>query len=758
MQSVTVASPSAARPSHRKPTPAAAVAPVWALVCLALLAVLVQLRGVWAVEVLLVIGLLVLPGVLLLRALRVPGSTVLAFPAYLPAASLVVLLGSGLVVDLLGPLIGVAEPLRAEPLLVGLEIICAALVLAGRKAGRDTDIPWHSLARRARFAWPMVLPLVAAAGALRLNNGQGGAVALVAVFAACAALVTAVVLAARLNATLLTVVIYAVALALIWGFSLRGDLVYGFDIASEYHAMQQTVLAGVWHTSHVGDAYGAMLSVTVLPAELHAVSGLPALLVFKVVYPALCALLPVVIFHLARRVISQRWAFAAAAFTVAQETFFQQMPGLARQEIAILLFAVLVVALLDDRLPRRAQMVLVALLGLGMAVSHYSTTYFAIVMLAVALVLQWIVSWFRNGPRVSVSLVIAVVTVAACAGVWYGLVTQSASNVSQFASVAAGQGLDLLPSGTGGGLISRYLQAGSSASVSAAEYARQVHQYYAAQVPYVHPLPDASNPAYALRDSTESSAPVRWAFGLASLSHAQLLIAQLVNVVAALGALFLALRRDSSALRRQVGLLGFATLAILLLVRLSATAAAAYNPDRAFLQALVVLGIGLCWVMEWLSGVTKWRQVTVVAVAAAAIAVLVASNSGLAGAALGGGTGTNLANSGGDYSFFDMSAPELAAASWLGKAAPPGQLIYADRYAQLRLLAMNGSRAGMLSDVTPLTLDQHAWIYADRTNVVERTGMAFFDNESASYAFPFPFLDANYNLVYSDGTSEVFSG
>ena len=55
-----------------------------------------------------------------------------------------------------------------------------------------------------------------------------------------------------------------------------------------------------------------MLSVTVMPAELHCLSGMPGLLVFKVVYPVIGALFPVAVFGLARLVLPSAWAFVAA--------------------------------------------------------------------------------------------------------------------------------------------------------------------------------------------------------------------------------------------------------------------------------------------------------------------------------------------------------------------------------------------------------------------------------------------------------------
>ena len=87
---------------------------------------------------------------------------------------------------------------------------------------------------------------------------------------------------------------------------------------------------------------------------------------------------------------------------------------------------------------------------------------------------------------------------------------------------------------------------------------------------------------------------------------------------------------------------------------------------------------------------------------------------------------------------------------------PAGQLVYADRYAQLPLDAVAGINRGVLGDVTPLTISQHAWVYASRANVVDGRGRALFDDHTVTYVFPARFLDANYDLVYTDGSSEVF--
>ena len=66
--------------------------------------------------------------------------------------------------------------------------------------------------------------------------------------------------------------------------------------------------------------------------------------------------------------------------------------------------------------------------------------------------------------------------------------------------------------------------------------------------------------------------------------------------------------------------------------------------------------------------------------------------------------------------------------------------MYADNYGQLRLAAVGGVHAGTFDDVTPLTINQNAWIYASRTNVVNDTARSEFGNYTATYAFPFLYL------------------
>jgi uncharacterized membrane protein len=723
---------------------------------LAVIAMLVPLQRLWAAQVLLVPLLLTVPGVILLRALRIPGDVLSSFPAYIPCASIAVIFGSGLIADVIGLLFRSVVPLRATPLLISLEITCLALLATSIRVRPEVAIDWKPLARSARLAWPFTVPLIAAAGALRLNYDRGHEVALMAVVLFVVMLVAAAVLASRLNNTLLKTVLYAATLAVSWSYSLRGDSVYGFDISTEYQRLQETISTGIWHAAHPNDAYGAMLSVTVMPAELHALSGVTGLLVLKVIYPMIFAFFPVAVFDLARKMLSAQWAFVAAAFIVGQYAF-TEIVSVARQEIALVIFVALVAAMLETTIPRSSQWALITLLGLAMSFSHYSTTYVAITITGLAIILQWVVSCFRDVPHITGAVAVAFTAALSGAVIWYVPVTHSDSHLLQVAQTVQAQGLDLLPNRPpGSSIVSAYLQGNTDKTVSASQYAQQIHRYYQFYRPQIIPLNDAGSGQYVLRDSAVPEPPVRWRPGDDLLGLSLLLIEQLANVLAALGGLFMVLRKKAPPLARQIGILALVTTLLLTLIRFSGTLAGAYGQERAQLQGLTLLAIAVCWMIQAFAQRWKRWRVYIFAATSASLAVILFNTSYLAAVVLGGAVPTNLANSGPAFEYFDITAPEIASAQWLGNVVEPGQLVYADEYVQLPLAVATTIQEGLLNDVTPLTINQSAWVYASRTNVTNGRAFAIFNGMFASYAFPSVFLDANYNLVYTNGSSEVF--
>ena len=149
------------------------------------------------------------------------------------------------------------------------------------------------------------------------------------------------------------------------------------------------------------------------------------------------------------------------------------------------------------------------------------------------------------------------------------------------------------------------------------------------------------------------------------LSLADLLVQQLSNLLAGIGSLILVLRRKQRFVATQIGFLGLAGMVILILTRLSGTVAQEYNPERAFLQLLTVLGIIIAWFFQWLGGKYKWTRPLILGSCASALGLYLVGTTGFSAALLGGGTQSNLADNYTDYQWFVVNSQDLAAATWV---------------------------------------------------------------------------------------------
>jgi uncharacterized membrane protein len=713
------------------------------------LGALLPLHRLWAADSLLLLISLTLPGEVLLRVLRFPADRVRAFPIYLPALSLIVLMASGLALDLLGPSLGLTRPLAGVAPALAVIALTLALWIAGLRA------PAWSVRRellRMRRGAPLLLlpPMLAAAGALVLNNRHAGSLAAIGAVTTVIALTAGLLAGNRLTHREMAVLIFSCALAAELAFSLRSQEIFGFDISSEIGTADFVHSSGVWHRLEPNDAYGAMLSITVLPSVLASLTGATPLILFKLVYPCISALIPVAMYLLGSRVMSRAFSAGAAALLLIQVYFFEQLAELARQEIALLIAAVVIAALLERpfAVGIRTRTVIVSLLSAGVVVAHYSTTYVLILFLVIVIPLEILRARKRFFAGMGPAVVLSVVVLGGGAAIWDGAVTHSASNVTAFIQSIRHEGLSLFPSSSGG-LIHSYLADNEVQTVSASTYQHLLDANYSSRS-YVTPLPAAEEARFALRtehvpELTQHLRPLPSLILTFSIVFSELML-----VICGLGSLVFALSGRDQA-RRDLAILSVGSFVMLFLIRFSSTLSAAYNQTRALLQSLVLIALPAGLLVEKVAH--RWPRTKIGGVLALAIGLMFAFETGVTTILLGGQATVNLHQSGVDYEHYYVTSAELAGAAWAA-AESGGKLLYADEYADLRTVEVAGANG--LMGVTPQTLDRHAWVYGDRTNVVLGQAFGTIDGDETTYSWPRAFLNAKYDRMFDDGDSMVY--
>ncbi|HSW99051.1 MAG TPA: glycosyltransferase [Candidatus Saccharimonadales bacterium] len=645
------------------------------------------------------------------------------------------------------PLVSTAAPLQAK-YLVPLHAL-ATLALLGaylKKRGRDkrtVTLPLRFNGLRAlRALLPLLLPLLASLGAFRQNNGASNTLtifgfSLTAVFAAW------FVWKPKLwNASWL---LFNMALGLLLSTSLRSWFISGFDISQEFQVFSATLQNHYWAIHALpGNAYNACLSLTTLPTALQQFTGVGAEVIFKYFYQVVFALTAVVTYTVGRRFVGRRLAFMAALLYAAQTEFIGTMPAIARQEIGLLFFGLIVYLLLGKARLGRAGTALLGLLSLGMVLTHYSTTYLAVMIFAASAFAVWAAqkiptrlpklklptfeTHFWAGVLGGLALVLVVLST-----LWYGTINASSSNVVDTLKGAVHLQLPDLHSSKSQLLLGGDQEAANPENVA---------KYAAAQKLHV-PLTPAAAPKLHTGNTLLATA----------VNLGRDAVSVVLKLLLPLAPLLLLARKKTRKDSASLALVGLGAVAVFVAVIAIPQLTISYNLQRVYQQCLIVLGVAGLWALWQLLPVG--RQLKTVAVATFVIGFFVLSpGTGLVNQLSGGSAPRLSYNSyGEEYDKYFVRESDVLGAQWLAQHCA-GQAAWADRYATLRVAAYaHVPYDAIRNDIFNA---KKGCLYLDYANVHDNLYYTTYQQLPVRFTTPGSSF-SQYNLIYSNGQSEVYA-
>ncbi|HET9172606.1 MAG TPA: DUF2206 domain-containing protein [Actinospica sp.] len=695
----------------------------------------------------------------------------------------VILLG----INFLPPLVGDEHPLTQVPIAAGFVL---GNLLLGAFSPQCDPLPTLD-ALRGRMPAGMrstallggLCVVLAVAGATRLNNGFGPGVSIAAYSLVAALMIWMLVKRDAFDTEALEVGVLCAAAALLLLTSLRGWLITGHDIQTEYEYFRLNLGGERWQVSLYPSAYDACISITLLPVALVHLTAISGIGVFKIVIPLLFALCPVALFRATLNAAPRIVALLSAILFVTFPTYLTDMPYLGRQEIAFVLLGSALVAATDpggSRIGRRV--VFTVLLG-GIVLAHYSTSYVLIIVLLAATAADLL--WRgrlklkqrnrkrgRRAARTPTFLALWMAPLAvALALVWAGPVTHTGGQLSTTLTAALDE-INGKGNQVGSGAASSSIFGGQqisdaqrladyrSETEAATAQARAEGVFFPLatvdkyQTP-VDPLPDM---ALTTVGKKLSAAGVPVASANAALRSG---IADGLQVLIVIGLLATALaRRRTFQPGRDQTVLALGALFMLALLTVVPEFSVDYGLLRAFQQGIFFFGpfmaAGLIWLLSWL------RKAMVPAVCAFS-AFLLLDLSGVLPQVTGGYPAQlALNNSGQYYDLYYPTQPEYDAAVWLElQVAPNGpeswtneQTAEAESFTYSEIQSIY--TGPIVADIYPAVISPTDYVFlgpetvdGDKATIIYRGGLV-------AYVYPMSLLQNTKNEVYSGDGVEIY--
>jgi len=601
-----------------------------------------------------------------------------------------------------------------------------------------------------------------AIGASIVNKSGSGRIATFAIAAEVVALIAGSLWGWKENSRApLGALLYSSSLGLLLSTSLRGQHVYGYDIQHEYWVAKQTIAQGFWMVPHNHDAYASMLSLTVLPTSLHSLTGLDLLTFFRLVIPALLALLPLAMYSASRDV--PRWikkqslvirpglAFAVVGiFVDGAYAFPTEMAAIARQTVAFVLVGALLVSFVDRQIKPRVSRRMIFILTASLTFTHYSTAFMFVGVFVTGALVSSILQRFLNG-EISMGVFRRQTRKRHRLCTWglafWSLLTAGVWNVWYTANNALS-----LP------LLRLYLKGlqlkGNTVShtFGAADYQRVTRTLLKPYSKAIHYWPVSRN--FRLAGNTPPTVSGVWPrffkfYGPYEFWFHELLLAM---TVLAIGYMLFRVVKDPSRVSSDLLAIGTSAILFGFALRFSGALAAFFNADRA---ALFVSVISIVPMVLFLSKLAERQSVLTGLFLTVSVLSAQAFTSGLGVELFGGSPASALSARGAAPESFIIMSPELAAAKWLQANVGPKGLVQVDTYAGLALEAHKGAY-NVLQEVVPGFIAKGGYLYASSVNIQFRRAYGSVPAGSASYEFPLNYVNHHMSVVFSTGSTRVY--
>ena len=742
--------------------------------------------------------LIIVPGGLTVLALRLRGLDFWGYAGLIAGFSLLELMIMGLLGNTILPFFGINQPLEKIFLLWELFFIVVTLLIVNWARWETVTVSFKKFIlfdnlRDAFLAFfPVVFVLLSIFGAIRLNNEGSNVLTMIMLGSVSMYLIFILKNIKKIDKNAIATILFFISIAFLLMTSLRGWYVTGHDVQREYMTFELAKNIGRWSMEAYRDSYNACLSITILPTIFHRLLSFFDPYVYKVIFQIIFAIVPSIIFLIFLRYVSKSIALVGSIYFIAFPTFFGDMPMLNRQEIAFLFLSLMLYVIFKNNIDIRLRRTIFVLFGIGMILSHYSTTYTVIAVLLFLIaahpIFEWIATFVRTKklfpnskilefnqsnviPKRKITLTM-VVFLALASFIWSSILTDTASGsiskviIQTMDAIRSNAGEDAQSSDVKYSIFSwskidpgLRLRAYQENIVNPARVGASPGTYYEEELFEKYPI--------EVTDTEKNS--LTWIgnkmneFGVNVFNFNYIFrqtSAKILQLLFIIGFIYSIIRSnffkkmDTEFVLMTMGSGVFVFTQVILPVL-----SVQYGVLRAFQQSLMFFGIFIV-VGSMVIFLRFRKSVQICLVGILVIIFLLSSTSFISQITGGYLPAIHLSNAGTYYNLYYAHDSEVGGINWLqnnvyGYDQKEYQSsVQTDRYTSTKIVTI--SDINPLNDIYPGLIRKNSYVFLGFANIYKKQVTIIYSGDLISHTYPIEFVNENKNLIYSNDGSRIY--
>ncbi|KGK98090.1 hypothetical protein LI82_10145 [Methanococcoides methylutens] len=340
-----------------------------------------------------------LPGSIILKILKLHKLNKIDALLYTVGLSISTSMLVGFFINLSYPHLGIYKPISTISLLISMGILialsCPICYLRNRE---DTNLIYIDFNKNISPVALILLliPFFSIYGTYLMNNYQNN-VLLLALIVTIILLILIVSFTKLIPGSIYPLVVFIISISLLYHHSLISMNLTGWDIQTEYFLSKSVITNGIWN-SNIPSTINAMLSIVFLAPIYSILCDMNTIWVFKIIYPFVFSLVPVGLYRIYKKQTNDMIGFLASIFFISLYTFYTEMLGLARQQIAELFLVLLILLMIDHKIHKTQKALLSIVFGLSLVVSHYVLSYIYIY----TIIVTWLILILLENSKIQI--------------------------------------------------------------------------------------------------------------------------------------------------------------------------------------------------------------------------------------------------------------------------------------------------------------------------------------------------------------------